>query len=111
MILRCSGIFFASYSLILLHPSVFCHQDCCHNFRFPPQAEAPIVTSSILCVAQTELTPAQLLEQESAPSGHSASSTVVAGLENSEILLCPVFRSGNRADSPKSGTVPLQSAF
>lgn len=80
MILRCSGI-----SLLLPHssffiPLVFCHQDCCHNFWFPPQAEAPAVTSSILCVAQPGPTPAQLLGQQPAPSGHGASFTVMGGL-------------------------------
>lgn len=38
------------------------------------------MTSSILCVAQPEPTLAQLLEQQPAPSGHSASFTVMGGL-------------------------------
>lgn len=41
------------------------------------------MTSSILHEAQPEPTPEQLLEKQLAPSGHTASSTVMGGLGNS----------------------------
>lgn len=111
MILGCSGTFFVSSSLILLHPSDFCHQDCCHNFWYPPTGRGTCSDQlCLLCGSAWANTCTAFGEAISSIRSqcflHSQED-----LEIVELLLCPAFRSGNRAYSPKSDTVPLQSAF